>query len=104
MKAIINGFRYDTEKATLIGNYDNGLSCSDLSNWNAGLYLTPRSKNYFLAGSGGAMTTYSRPAGNMTSGGSKITPLTKEDAFEWAERYLSEDVVEEYFPDMIQDA
>ena len=104
MKAIINGFRYNTEKADLVGSYGNGLSCSDFSNWNAGLYITKRSKNYFLAGSGGAMTSYSRPAGNMTSGGSKITPLTKEDAFEWAERYLSECIVEEYFPDMIQDA
>ena len=104
MKAIINGFRYNTEKADLIGNYDNGLSCSDFSNWHAGLYVTSRSKNYFLAGAGGAMTSYSRPAGNMFSGGSKIIPLTKEDAFEWAERYLSAEIVEEHFPDMIKDA
>jgi len=104
MKAIINGFRYNTEKATLIGNYDNGLACSDFSNWHAGLYVTSRSKNYFLAGAGGPMSRYAIPAGNMTSGGSKITPLTKEDAFEWAERYLSAEIVEEHFPDMIKDA
>jgi len=48
------------------------------------------------------MSTYAIPAGNMTSGGSKITPLTKEDAFEWAERYLSAEIVEEHFPDMIK--
>jgi hypothetical protein len=105
MKAIIEGFRFDTEKAIKIGDYDNGLGVRDFSNWNAGLYVTKRSKNYFLAGAGGAMTRFSRTISqNEWCGGSKIIPMDKEEAFEWSQRYLSDSIVEEYFPDMIQDA
>ena len=60
MKAIINGLRYDTDKATLIGEASHGYA-SDFQHWEAGLYKTPRSGRFFLAGSGGPMTRWSRP-------------------------------------------
>ena len=104
MKAIIHGVRYDTEKATLIGSYSYSSS-GDFNHWEATLYKTPRSNKYFLAGSGGPMSRYSQTIGqNEWSGGERIDPLTKEQAFEWAQQYLAAEEVEEHFADMIEDA
>lgn len=104
MKKIINGKRYDTDKATLIGERTQS-NPSDFRWIEEGLYITPRSKQYFLAGEGGAMTQYSRPVdNNARGGGSKIIPLTREQALEWAEAYLDEDDIEEHFGDQIEDA
>jgi hypothetical protein len=104
MKKIIQGKRYDTDKAVLIGTRTHS-NRSDFSYVNEGLYVTPRSKQYYLAGEGGAMTQYSRPAGdNARQMGEKIIPLTRDQALEWAETYLAADDVEKYFSDMIEDA
>jgi hypothetical protein len=107
MKSIINGKRYDTDKAILIGESDNLNRCSrnDFGFWEAGLYKTPRSGAYFLAGEGGPMTRWARPIGsNGMTGGDGIIPLTKEDALEWAGRHLGTKVVEKHFQDVIEDA
>jgi len=107
MKRIINGKRYDTDKAICIGGYDHGSypGSGDFSHWSAELYMTPRSKNYFLAGEGGAMTRFARHCADGSScGGSKLIPIGREDALEWAERYLDNDTIEEYFSDEIEDA
>lgn len=109
MKKTINGIRYNTENATKIGEYDNlhygADSITDFSYWTASLYVTPRSGRYFLAGEGGPMTMFSRPAGgNSTSGGSGLFPMDRDEAFAWAQRYLDEDKIEAYFGDMIEEA
>jgi hypothetical protein len=109
MKAIINGTRYDTNKAITIGTFDNigagASSCTDFQYWEATLYVTPKSKKYFLAGEGGPMSQFSPPIDqNSWSGGSKVIPLPRTEAFEWAQRYLDTDTVEEFFGDLIQDA
>ena len=106
MKAIINGVRYDTEKATLIGETEGGSPyVTDFSHWSAGLYVTPRAKRYFLAGEGGPMTTFRRTVGqNEWTGGSKIIPMSREEALEWAEAHLPTATVEAHFARMIEDA
>lgn len=104
MKKIINGLRYDTERAIEIGSYDNGLGCSDFRNWSATLYRTPRSGRYFLAGSGGPMTRFARSVGNMSSAGDGLFPMTSEEALDWAEQYLDADAIEKHFGDAIEDA
>ncbi len=105
MKRIINGFRYDTEKATLIGEASHSGG-GDFSAWRAGLYVTPRAKRYFLAGMGGPMTRWGRhegPAfGGTTSGGEGVIPLSREEALEWAEQHLSTEEIERGFE--IEDA
>lgn len=55
MKKIINGKMYNTETATELGNFWNGLSTNDFRNLSETLY---RKKNgeFFLYGQGGAMT------------------------------------------------
>ena len=104
MKAIINGIRYDTEKARLIGEVWYG-ALEDFSHWEAGLYVTPRGRRYFLAGSGGPMTRWARPAvsGGLIAG-EGIIPLTREEALEWAEKNLSAAEIEAEFGDMLEDA
>ncbi len=105
MKKIIQGFRYDTEKAELVGEASASCPTSDFSYWEAGLYRTPRKKQFFLAGHGGPMTRFSKKIDQSTwSGGEGIFPLTKEEAYEWAEQNLEPEILERYFPDMIQDA
>jgi hypothetical protein len=104
MKAIINGLRYDTNKAVLIGEYNTGGSVSDFGYWYAGLYRTPRSGKYFLAGEGGAMTRYASSAVNSFCGGKKITPLRRKDARSWAKAFLDASSFEGEFEDLIEDA
>jgi hypothetical protein len=104
MKTIKDGLRYDTEKAILIGEASSDLSRTDFGWWEAGLYCTPRSGRYFLAGRGGPMTRWARPAGNMTTGGNGIIPLDEEDALEWAEQYLTHDEIEAAFGEKLEDA
>ena len=105
MKAIIGGFRYDTDKSKMIGRASApGLSTTDFSHWEAELYKTPRSGRFFLAGSGGPMTRWARGNDNSTWGSSGIIPLDVLEAYEWAERYLDTETVEEFFPDMFEDA
>lgn len=104
MKAIINGKRYDTEKAILIGTAGYG-NRGDWQRWSAGLYKTPRSGAFFLAGSGGPMSRFSRKVDQSTwSGGEGIEPLSMEEALEWAEKYLTTDEVEKGFAASIEDA
>lgn len=110
MKAIIKGVRFDTDKATLLGHTDNlgagADSTRDFNYWEAGLYRTPRSGRYFLAGQGGARSMFSRSAGqNCWTGGSQIIPFESEAAaFRWAQEELDIDVVEQHFGHLIEEA
>jgi|SRR5580700_5512378 hypothetical protein len=106
MKAIINGLRYDTEKAICIGLASRGNypHCGDFSAWSAGLYRTPRSKRFFLAGQGGGMTRFAHHIGNGRCGGEGIQPMDREEALEWAEQHLSHDDIEEGLGEHLEDA
>ncbi len=104
MKKIINGNRYDTEKSTLIGSDTNGLPANDFGHWWAGLYTTPRSGKYFLCGEGGPMSRYGTVSGDNRGSGERLEPMSKEDAFSWAQEHLDADITEKHFSDMIEDA
>ena len=109
MKKIVNGLRYDSDKAIEIGFYSNigreATSREDFTAFEATLYKTPRSGRYFLAGAGGPQTRFAQSAGqNSWTGGIDIIPLTRGDALAWAERYLGADVVETHFGDDLEDA
>jgi hypothetical protein len=90
MKATINGLRYDTEKAVLVGKAASAARKPDFEWWQAGLYKSPRAERYFLAGQGGPMTRWA-------SGPSGIVPIDTDSARDWAERYLGKDEVEAAF-------
>lgn len=103
MVKIIDGKRYNTETATEIAHFWNGLSTQDFRNVSETLYVTKKG-GFFLAGEGGPMSKYSQPCGDMTGGGSDVIPLTKDEAYQWCEKYADSDVIEQYFSDMIDDA
>lgn len=106
MKKTINGKRYDTNSAIAIGSATSPTaSVADFAYWEATLYKSPRAGRYFLAGKGGPMTRFARPLdGNTRTGGEAIIPLEEQEAFEWAQQYLTTDEVETHFGEMIEDA
>ena len=104
MKSVINGKRFDTDKAAKLAEVSHGYA-SDLGRYEEALYKTPRSGAYFLAGEGGPRSYYAvsdRP-GEWRSG-SKITPLTADQAMRWAEENGLNDLLEAEFGDRIEDA
>ena len=105
MKRVIEGKRYDTATAQEIGAWWNGYSTSDFEYCEEKLYLTSKG-NFFLAGEGGAYSRYAQSHGNATGGGEAITPLSREEAFQWAQEHLEpEDYADSpYFSDLIEDA
>jgi len=104
MKKIINGFRYDTQKAVEVGNYHSGHTPSDFQGWTATLYKTPRSGRFFLHGHGGPMTRFADHHGNSVTDGERIVLMSKEEALEWAEQYLGVEDIERHFLDSIEEA
>lgn len=103
MLKIIDGKRYNTETATEIAYYWNGLSDNDFRNVSETLYITKKGA-YFLQGEGGPMSKYAVSNGNSTSGSSNIILLNKQEAFEWCEKYADAEAIETHFADMIEDA
>jgi len=99
MRAVINGLRYDTDKAERIGGASGGDGRRDFRYFEEDLYITPRAKRFFLAGEGGPMSRYEAKAygGNGWTGSQRIIPLDEAEAREWAERYLDADTVARYF-------
>lgn len=96
IKKIINGKLYNTETATCLASFHNGKSTSDFRHLSESIYRK-RTGEYFLSGYGGAMTHYAVPVDNMWGAGSGITPLTLEEAKEWAEQHMSVDEYIEEF-------
>lgn len=91
MNKIINGKKYSTDTATLIGTYDNHLPCGDFYHYYEELYKK-RTGGFFLYGCGGARSKYSRICGQNTyCGGDEIIPLSNAEAMEWAENHLEYD-------------
>ena len=96
MKKVIEGKRYDTETALEICKIFEGYS-SDFRHIDCTLYQGKRSKAFFLAGSGGPMSIFSKRCSDGSySGGSDIIPLTVEQARTYCERH-AQDKVEQLF-------
>lgn len=107
MKAIINGKRYDTDKAIKVATASSNEAPTSYSWWIEVLYKTPRSGAYFLAGEGNARSHYATNLGAGSWGpGEKITPMTRDEAFAWAQDRLKKDpdAIEIEFGDLVQDA
>jgi hypothetical protein len=105
MRVVINGKRYDTSSAILIGEAGYCGPKADLEWWEAGLYKTPRAERYFIAGAGNAMTRWGQRTDNKGRiGGFGIFPMQREEALEWAERYLTAEQVTTGFTVVMQAA
>jgi len=103
MKAIIDGKRYNTETATEVAEYWNGLGGGDFGRYEESLYKTAKGA-WFLAGKGGPMSPYAQSVGNGQSGGEGIRPITADEAREWLEKKNEIDALDEHFADHIEDA
>ncbi|MCI5954479.1 MAG: hypothetical protein MRZ49_07915 [Lachnospiraceae bacterium] len=90
MKKIINNKLYNTDTATLIGEYENGYSCSDFCHMAEYLYKK-RTNEYFLYGTGGPLSKYGERIGNEMCGGSVIIPLSDKVARAWAMKHMDAD-------------
>lgn len=103
MIKIINGRRYDTAKATLIGEYWNGLSKSNFNYVEEKLYRK-RGGEFFIHGEGGPKTLYCRTVGlHERTSGEKIVPLPYEEARRWGEDHLSVEDYDKIFPSIDDD-
>lgn len=103
MKKIINGKVYDTKKAKEMGAYANYGSWRDFNHLEETLYKK-KTGEFFLFGEGGPATRYAEPEGqNSWSGGSRIMPMTYDEAKEWAEKHLDADEYEEIFGEIVED-
>ncbi len=96
MKKVINGKRYDSDTAVKICDiWEAGPG--DFRHMDCALYQGKRSKSFFLAGFGGAMTVFSSRNSDGSYGGSNdIIPLSVEQARTYCERYAN-DKVEQFF-------
>jgi hypothetical protein len=103
MTKVINRKRYDTEKAKIVAFWDNGYLCNDLYHYSETLYVTAKG-NYFLFGSGGSFSKYSCSIGSNGRGGaSDIIPMSRHEAFVWAQGHASDDELA-HFDELIEEA
>lgn len=90
MKKVIDGSLYNTETATRLGVWDNGIF-SNIGSVDEALYVT-RAGKYFLHGFGGSNTKYAeQTSNNHWSSGEAIIPLSAEAARKWAEERMDGD-------------
>ena len=103
MIKIVNGKTYNTNTATLLGEFRHG-GANDFEGIVETLYRTPKGA-LFIAGEGGPQTEYRVITGpNEWSWGSRVTPLSTEAAIEWCERHGKTPVLLEHFSDQIEEA
>lgn len=100
MKKIFHKRCYDTEKAKSVGYWTNSGDSRDPFYVAEELFQKSNGE-FFLFGRGGTCTDYAGIMG--CSGGSKIIPLTWDEAREWAEEYLDGDEYEKIFGEVAED-
>ena len=93
MKTVIDKKIYNTETATLIAEWDNGMCGSDARACEEALYRTEKGQ-YFICGSGGALTDYVVYYGSSSSGSTVMWLVSPEEAYDWCEkRDISADII-----------
>ena len=96
MKKIINGRRYDTDTAKILGSAGYSHP-GDFNYWRETLYVK-KTGEFFLHGFGGPLSKYARSiALNEWTGGEEIIPLSLEEAQKWTEENLEAEEYEEIF-------
>jgi hypothetical protein len=105
MIRIIDGRRYDTDKAQAVADYIASHARGDFRWMREVLYRTPAGR-WFLCGTGGPMTPYAQPAfgGGWTGGEDIIRPMAAEEARAWLETRGELAALEQHFGNEIEDA
>lgn len=95
MKKIINNKLYDTSTAHELASWEENRG--NFRHVREVLYRK-RTGEHFLFGEGGPASRYAEQVDYSTwSGGSTITPLSYEDATDWAEKHLDADKYQSLF-------
>lgn len=95
MKKIINNKLYDTSTAHELASWEENRG--NFRHVREVLYRK-RTGEFFLFGEGGPASRYAKQVDYSTwSGGSTITPLSYEDAANWAEKHLDADEYQSLF-------
>lgn len=103
MKKIINNKAYDTETAKELGSWSNMADYGNFSWFSETLYRK-KTGEFFLYGEGGPMTKYAVAEGsNSWRGGSRIMPLSFQEARAWAEEHLAAAEYEAIFGEVVED-
>lgn len=103
MNKVIQGKKYDTQTAKLIGAYEtNELENSDV--WYREELYQKQNGEFFLTGQGGCKTQYAVPSTTLDfKAGEKLEPLVVEEAEMWCEEHLSGDEYEKIFGMITED-
>lgn len=96
MKSIIEGRMYNTETATCVASYDNGLGMRDFRVIFEDLYLK-KTGEWFLDRYGGPLTIYAEREGNDVCSTRKIIPVEDNRAKEWLAEHNFVDEYIKYF-------
>ena len=89
MLKIIDGFRYDTDRAISVGSAEAKCPPNAMHWWAETLYKTPRAGKYFIAAKWNVL-------GKVKE---SVKPITAEIAAAWCELYLEGDDWKKYFPE-----
>lgn len=101
MKKYINSRIYNTETATLVGEWSND---SRDFNWCEEYLYRKKTGEYFIHGKGGPMSRYAEQIEqNSWGGGEEIIPVSYERAREWAEDHLTTDEYDAEFGEPAED-
>jgi hypothetical protein len=107
MIRVIDGKRYNTDKATCIFSYFNGKFRSDFSYRSKHLYRTANGA-WFIHHVGGPMTDMATPVQGGRGWGEEIEPVSEDDAYGFLEAHSGDEealkAIEEYFAERVQDA
>ena len=103
MKKVINRKVYNTETAILIAEWDNGIYGNDFRSYYENLYKTKKGA-WFLKGSGGPASPYSKTSGNTSYGSSNIIPLSESGVKNWLEEKNFVEILEKYFAESLEEA
>lgn len=103
MKKTINGKVYDTSTAQEMASYSNGGGWRDFRHYEETLYRK-KTGEFFLFGEGGPMTQYAERVDlNSWGSGSRIMPMSWQEAAAWAEEHLDGDEYEKIFGEVDED-
>lgn len=91
MKKTINGVRFDTAKSILISYAISHRSPASMHYWYEMLYMTPRSKKFFLVGTGGTLTCWKGKAEP------RLKPISYATALQWVRENGRAETIKKYF-------
>lgn len=102
MRKIINGKVYDTETATEVAYWESGNKTS--AAWYDETLYRKRNGEFFIFGQGYAASPYSQQRTDGSYGpGSRIRPVSWDDAKLWAQDKLSDDDFDDLFGKIEED-